>query len=141
MKKSIIIAIAICFSFILLIILMNYTKGEIKNITFEEYNNLINNKEDFILIIGKEECSYCKDYLETLNVVIKNYDVTFNYLDTSLLSIDEQKKLNKYRIGGTPTTIFIVDGEEKTIHNRIDGTADYDYIVNRLISTGYIKEG
>ncbi|MDD2434681.1 MAG: thioredoxin family protein [Bacilli bacterium] len=138
MKKYIIIVISI---FLVFILLMNYTKGDIKNINFQEYEQLISDQEDFILVLGQENCNYCKDYLSKLNRVIRQYKVTFNYLDIELLNKNEKTKLeSKINFEATPTTIFIFDGEEKTKYDRITGTADYDYIIKRLIKTEYIKE-
>ncbi len=142
MKKALIIISTLVIMFIILLVLMGITKGEVKEITFKEYMTKIENKESFILYIGSSDCSHCFEYSRTLGRVIKNHEVTFYYVDIKNFNQEEINKLkSKVRYEGTPTTAFIVDGEEKSTYQRIVGSEDYDYIINRLKETGYIKGG
>ena len=60
-------------------------------------------------------------------------------LNVSELSDKDSKTLSKYvNFSGTPTTVFMQDGEEKTTLNRIVGYASKNKIVERLESLGYI---
>jgi len=142
MKKILTIISILVLMFVILLVLMGITKGEVKEITFNEYADMIESKESFILYIGSSDCSHCFEYRRTLDRVIKNQEVTFYYLDIKYISADDSKKLeSKIRFKGTPTTVFIVDGEEKNTYQRIEGSKDYDYIIKRLKETGYVKGG
>lgn len=142
MKKFLIIIATLVVVFIILVLLMGITKGEVKEITFDNYINMVEKKESFILFIGSRDCPHCIEYKRTLERVIKNYKVTFNYLDIKNLSDTQMNKLNsKVRFSGTPTTAFIVKGEEENTYKRIVGSEDYEYIVKRLKETGYIEGG
>ena len=111
-----------------------------KEIDYDAYKEMINNKESFILFIGSDECSHCADYEITLNRVIKKYNVEVNYLN--LLDMSNEQ-LNEFKsqisFTGTPTTIFIKNGEEDSHYNRIVGAVDYDEVVKKFEDNGYIE--
>ena len=44
-----------------------------------------------------------------------------------------------FNFDGTPTTVFVIDGEEKTAANRIVGEASEEKITKKLKSNGFIK--
>lgn len=97
-------------------------------------------KEDFILFIGSEDCNHCSLYKVTLEEVIKKYHMDIFYIDISKLSKEEKSKLISYvNYSGTPTTAFIKKGEETSIYDRIDGNQPYDKVVEKLRKQGYIK--
>lgn len=126
----------------LILITVGCSKGltTYKEIDYNTYKEMIENKESFILFIGSSECSHCKDYEITLNEVIKKYHVEVNYLN--LLDLSD-KQLNEFKsqisFSGTPTTIFIENGEETSHYNRIVGALDYDEIVDKFAENGYIE--
>ncbi len=110
-------------------------------ISYKELNNMLNKKEDFILFIGSATCSACNNYKVTLNKVIEKYNVDIKYIDLSKLSEeDEGKLMAKFPISGTPTTVFIENGEENDTYNRINGSVKYSKIVDKLKKNKYIKD-
>ena len=73
---------------------MNFKKGEIispdsykeamtyvKKIRLSEVKDKINNKENFILYIGRESCPYCQKFAPKLAVAIQKTNQTVYYLD------------------------------------------------------------
>lgn len=109
-------------------------------VSYKELNKMLKNKNDFILYIGSSTCSHCKEYKETLNKVIEDYNLDIKYIDISKLSEKDSSEFqSNYPISGTPTTIFIEDGEEKDTYNRIVGSAKYSKIVEKLKENDYIK--
>lgn len=49
------------------------------------------------------------------------------------LTEDDQKKFKtEYAYNGTPTTLFINDGKEKTAVNRIEGNVSTDKLISKL---------
>ena len=132
--------------FLILIISLFIISGCSSNKTYEEIsysdlNNMLDNKEDFILFIGSDTCSACQIYEGTLNNVIEEYNVDVKYVDLSKLSDkDESVLTSEFPITGTPTTVFVVNGKEKDTHNRIVGSAKKSKIVEKFKENGYIKE-
>lgn len=100
----------------------------------------IENKEDFILVYSRKGCSHCAEYLPVLENVLTDYKVKGYYIDSEKFSKDDLKYVNSIaNISGTPTTVFIEDGEETTVVNRIVGTANRKKIVETLKDRGYIE--
>lgn len=147
MKKKIIIIVLIVLiiaGITLAIILNKNNKKEygLIHITFNELQEKVKNKDSFILVITRTDCSHCAEYKPVLTEVLNKYKIAAYQLDTDpdILSDEEIAKLKDIAsISGTPTTIFIENGEEKTTANRIVGTASASKIEKRLKSTGYIK--
>ena len=110
-------------------------------ISYDELNKMLEKKQDFILFIGSDTCSACNTYKGTLNDVIEEYGTDVKYINLASLSKAEESSLvSKFPINGTPTTVFITNGEEEDTHNRIVGSAIKSEIVNEFKENGYIKD-
>lgn len=113
--------------------------------TYEEINydtliNMVEEKQSFVLFIGSTECTHCDSYKSTLEEVIKKYQVRIYYVDISKLSKEENSKLKAIaNFTGTPTTVFIENGMETSMYDRIDGNRPMDKVVEKLKKKGYIK--
>lgn len=83
-KKITISIFSICTISLLAILYLNFKKREIitpdsykeamtyvKKIPLSEVQEKINNKEDFILYIGRESCPYCQKFAPKLAVAIQ----------------------------------------------------------------------
>lgn len=113
--------------------------GYIKEISFNEFIEKIENKESFPVYIGHEGCSYCVAYKPTLESVVKDYNITIYHIDNSKLTEDEAMEFSKYiNYSGTPTVAFITDGEEETTLNRITGKISLESTIARFKTNGYI---
>lgn len=109
-------------------------------ISYKQLNEMLENKESFILFIGSSTCSACAVYRETLNEVINEYNVDVKYIDLHALSDEDNVAVtNLFPISGTPTTVFITNGEEKDTYNRISGNVAKSKIVEKLKENDYIK--
>lgn len=118
-----------------------FGKTTYDEISYSKLNEMIDDKENFILFIGSSTCSACAAYEITLNDIIKEYNVDVKYIDLSKLSHDDESSLvSEFPISGTPTTVFITNGEEEDTHNRIDGNAKKSKIVEKFKENGYIKD-
>ncbi len=111
-----------------------------EEISYKQLLEKLDKKESFALFIGSSECSHCADYKVTLEKFIENYQVKVYYLNVINLSSDEYNHfVSLINFGGsTPTTVFITDGEEKTIYNRIVGAVEYSKIISKFKAAGYI---
>lgn len=130
------------FKFILmivgvLILVTGCSKSYIHNITYKEYQELIENKETFILEVMRNDCSACKSFKPNLEKVAKEYKIEIKTINTSKLT---DKQLDEFGISGTPTVIFYIDGKEETTASRIVGSVSQDKIISKFKASGFIEE-
>lgn len=138
MKKMVKVVI---FITMIIILVCGCTKeSHIKEINFDEFKEKIANKDTFALYIGNEGCTHCISYRPILEKVLDDYDITIYQLDNSKLTDEEYNEFRTYiNISGTPTIVFITEGEEETTLNRINGETSRDTTIERFKSNGYIK--
>ena len=121
------------------------------NLTLDELEKKVADKESFILVITQTDCAHCKQYKPILIDVLEEYKITAYEFDQQTLAHEEngnlvydQEQLGRLKaianVSGTPTTIFIEKGEEKSTTNRIIGSAERKKIINRFKSMGYIED-
>ncbi len=138
--KKLLIFLTIVTSCLLLLSGCKTKEKKIVDITLDEFKKKIENKETFPLFIGNDSCSHCISYLPILKKVVEDYDITLYHLDNSKLSEDELSEFNSYiNISGTPTVVFITNGEEETTLNRINGEVSREATISRFKTNGYIK--
>ena len=107
----------------------------------------IANKVDFILFIGSETCAHCAAFKDTVNSIVKNYQIKIYYIDINKFSNTESSKFKTIiNYSGTPTTVFIKNGSELKDENgnvtiyRINGNIEYEKVVNKIKKAGFIEE-
>lgn len=111
------------------------------SLDYKKFEEKINNKDSFILVITRTDCSHCQEYKPLLKQILLEYDITAYELDEEKLSEEEENKLKSIiNVSGTPTTVFITDGEEKQTSSRLIGSGTRSKIVSRFKAMGYIKE-
>lgn len=114
----------------------NYTQ-----LSYAELEAKLNNKEDFVLVIGSATCSACEIYEETMRDIMTENDIEIFFLDLDALSDEDSTKVySKFVYSYTPTTVFIKEGEETGTHNRIIGAGEYNDVLEKLQQLGYIGE-
>lgn len=107
-------------------------------VSYQELNNMIKDKQDFILMIGAESCSACKSYKFVLNKIIEKYKIDIKYIDNDKLSDDEYADLqSNFYFTATPTTVFVENGKET---DRITGNQKYSKTLEKMKEKKYIKE-
>ncbi len=117
------------------------SNGYLKDLSFKELQNKIDNKEEFFFVVTQDGCSHCENFLPVLEKVLNEYKVVGYNLNTTNMSEDENKKFDElFDVGGTPTTIFIKDGTEVSLLQRINGETTDTKLIQRLKNNGYIKE-
>lgn len=140
-KKAIILGV-VCLIILLGAIIGDrlLSKSYLSEIKYNVLMDKINKKEDFIILISQTTCSHCMDYKPKLEKVANKYKIMVYYLEADLLSGEEEIELKKHlSFRGTPQTIFVVNGEEKTAATRIDGDVSEEKIISKFKSNGYIK--
>ena len=101
--------------------------------------------KDGVLIGAYYSQWYANTLLQPLDRLIRNignkYGITFYDISQTGLKGDDQTFLkNVANIDGTPTTVFIEDGEEKATTNRLVGNVPEYRVIERLKAMGYIDE-
>lgn len=144
LKKKIIILCSIAVILLISALVIDKTIGKnyFNKITYQEVINKIENKEDFVLCISQTTCTHCQSYKPKLEKVANKYQINIYYIDVDLLTEEERKQFNKYVniSGGTPSTVFIKEGTEKTAANRINGDVSTEKIIKKLKQHGYIAK-
>ena len=124
-----------------IILLAGCEKNPLQEISYNELEKALNNKETFILESAQDGCHNCEEFNPVFKKVLKKYNLTAKQINLSKLSEEENTKVeNLYNITGTPTVIFIEKGEEPSISRRIIGAREEDFIITKLGIAGYIKE-
>lgn len=146
-KKTIFLIISIILIFsigvtISFAIASNKTTNII-SISGSELLEKLKNKETFILIRTQDGCHHCEEYKPVLNRVLTENNINAYELNTTKLRNESDEIKNEieklFNISGTPTTIFINEGTEKTTINRLVGTTTYSNIKEKLKEQGFIN--
>ena len=142
-KKKAIIIIIIC----LVLLIGGFTfdrilsKSNLEEIKYEKMMEKIDNKESFVILFSQTTCSHCADFKPKLEKVANEFNIKVYYLETDLLDEDTYAKLKQtFNFSGTPTTVFIINGEEKSAATRISGDTSREKIISKLKSNGFIDD-
>ena len=142
-KKRAIIIITICLIVLIgaFIADMILGKSYLKELKYSQFVEKMENKESFVLLLSQTTCSHCKDFKPKLDKIAKKYKITIYYMETDLLDKDTYDTFKKkyFNFDGTPTTVFVINGEEKTAASRIDGDVSKEKIISKLKSNGFIS--
>ncbi len=141
-KKKVLTLVKVCVAILVVAVIADLVLGKsyLKEIKFDKMVEKIENKESFVIVFSQTECEHCLAYKPKIAKVAKKYKLTVYYLETDLLNEKKEKELKKYfNFDGTPTTVFVIKGEEKTAANRIVGEASEEKIIKKLKSNGFIK--
>ena len=142
-NKKILIVISII---ILLVVAILYFFGyfDKKNycteISLEQLEDKINNKDTFILFIGSTNCSHCKDFQPTLNQIIKDYDLTIYYINVYKLNSDQNTKLlSLINYGSSTPQLYFIENGGYSQYNKLSGARSYKEVLSKLQKNGYVE--
>lgn len=132
------------FSIVLVIVLILsgcQNNSYLKEISYKEYQQLLENKETFILEVMRTDCSACINFKPKLTEVANEYKIEVKVINTDNLSEDEYNDLfDSTGITGTPTVLFYNEGVEKTISSRINGSVSKEKIISKFTANDFIEE-
>ena len=111
-------------------------KNYIHEISYKEYQELIRNKETFVLEVMKNDCVACRGIRPKLQKITKKYKVEVKFIDLKKLSQEENDSL---AVSATPTIIFYTNGEEETTTARIEGNVSEKRIIEKFKASSFIK--
>lgn len=113
---------------------------KLTEITGTEFKAKIKTQDSFILVIFKDGCTHCENYLPVFNDIAEEYNITAYKMNLTALSSADYSYLNGFVANiGTPLTMFFEKGTETSSLNRIEGNVSRDKIISRLKIMGYIK--
>lgn len=109
-------------------------------ITYNDYEEKVENGDAFIVIIERAGCSYCVQYMPIVEEVANEKKIPIYYIDTDTLTEDEYNLLSttnsylKRNSWGTPTTLFMLgDRVLDTIGGYVDKDAVLSFIDGRVV--------
>lgn len=95
--------------------------GEVglQQLTYQEYQEKVDNDESFVLVIERATCSHCVTYMPIAEEFASNYGVPMYYVDTDTFSEEDWEGFEKSNTflkknngsWGTPTTIVLAGNE------------------------------
>lgn len=137
----IVIVIGLCFGIYALAKVMEEQDSSeyFVELSGKEFKEKIENKDSFILVVTKSGCEFCEMYKPTFRQVaedykLKTYFINYRKFDNKYLKYYQ----SKFNVPSTPQTLFINNGEETTVSNRIVGNVPRYKIIERLTSLNYI---
>lgn len=118
---------------------INNESNYFKDLNINDFISLVDNKDDFILVISQTWCSHCTNYKPKVEKVANSNKVVVYYIEYNMLSENDKNIFNGYiEFSGTPTTVFFKDGVE-VVDARIAGDTTEDKIESIIKNNGYIK--
>lgn len=125
---------------LIVITLLTGCSSSLKRVDYDELEKMVKDKKSFILLISQDGCSHCEAYAPIIKKVLKENELTAYNLNITYISEEEYNKLKeKYSdFQGTPTTIFIKDGEEQK-DARLVGDVSKNKLTSTLKKEKYIK--
>lgn len=126
--------------FVLILTGCNKENKYLVEISYKEFNKMVENKETFFVEVMQDGCQYCELFTPKLEEVLMENQVTGYKLNLSKLTEEEYKEFSlNYGDDGTPTTIFLTEGKEISKMQRITGNVSKTKIVSKLKGNGYIN--
>ena len=100
----------------------------ITDIDYSKLEEMINNKESFILEVVQTGCSHCEEFSPRFKAVLKTNDEEAYSLNLYNMTDDELKKFNELTtsVSGTPTVLYFEDGKETS--HKINGAVSNEKI-------------
>ena len=141
-KKRILIIFISCIVILVGALIFDkiYNKEYYIELSYNQFVKKIEKKDSFVLCLSQTTCSHCAEFKPKLKEVAEEYKVELYYMETNLLNEEQTEALKKIvAFSGTPTTVFITDGEEKLVANRISGDISKEKLIKKLKSNGIIK--
>ena len=102
--------------------------GRFCYIDYSKLEEMIDNKESFILEVVQTGCSHCEEFSPRFKAVLKTNDEEAYSLNLYNMTDDELKKFNELTtsVSGTPTVLYFEDGKETS--HKINGAVSNEKI-------------
>ena len=110
-----------------------------KEVTLDEYLDLIKKDEKSIILVARPTCSYCEAFAPILSEAKDDLGLTINYIDTDKFSSDDWTTFNESldylseNEWGTPLTLIVQNGKVVDANN---GYVELDAIKTLFTDNG-----
>ena len=120
----------------------NKSSGELIEVNYDKLVDMVDNNDSFILVVSQSTCSHCATYKPKLIDISGEYGIDISYINYDTEDEDTQKQfLKEFKLSGaTPTTMFIKDGKEASMLNRLEGDLAEDRVIQKFVKMGFIEE-
>ena len=153
--NTVFIVIIVALIGALAVMVSNDTKNikieeKIKELTYDEYADVINDDKYSIILLTASDCGHCKNYKPYVNYAANEYDLNVYDVDVSSkdLTKDQYLKLHSYSalkdsynngnaVIPTPTTVIVKNGEEVS---SVIGNIGYDGFIDFLVQNKFITK-
>ena len=100
----------------------------ITEIDYSKLEEMIDNKESFILEVVQTGCSHCEEFSPRFRAVLKTNDKEAYSLNLYNMTEEEGKKFSELTtsVSGTPTVLYFEDGKETS--HKINGAVSNEEI-------------
>lgn len=100
----------------------------ITDIDYSKLEEIISNKESFILEIMQTGCSHCEEFTPRFKVILKENNLEAYSLNLYNLTKEERDKFNELTtsVSGTPTVLYFEKGKETS--HKLNGAVNNDKI-------------
>lgn len=100
----------------------------ITDIDYSKLEEMIDNKESFILEIVQTGCSHCEEFSPRFRAVLKTNNKEAYSLNLYNMTEEESKKFSELTtsVSGTPTVLYFEDGKETS--HKINGAVSNEKI-------------
>lgn len=100
----------------------------ITDIDYSKLEEMIDNKESFILEVVQTGCSHCEEFSPRFKAVLKTNDEEAYSLNLYNMTDEERKKFNELTtsVSGTPAVLYFEDGKETS--HKINGAVSNEKI-------------
>jgi len=115
-KKKVTILLGIVFCVILFIIIGSIYENSKSKKYLKDFYSAFNGSENKLVMIGRDNCSWCQLFKPSLDFMHDNYNLEYLYINTNELTSSSFNKLLK-EIGvkseefGTPYTVVVSNGK------------------------------
>ena len=94
-------------------------EGGLHLLSYNDYKQKIDNNEAFIVILSRESCSHCANFIPVAEEFAKEKELPMYYVDTDTFTAEDWKSFEKSNTflkknkekWGTPTTIVLAGNE------------------------------
>ena len=137
--KKFILLISITIIFVLITGCNNESYG-LKKINYNKLQEKMSNKDTFVLYIGSRNCSVCVNFEPTVKEVVSENKIIIYKLDIADFSKEEKTSLQEtFDFRGTPTIVYLSNGEETSVLNRLEGAVPKSTLIDYLKKNNIIK--
>lgn len=115
-KKKIIVLLSLVAAIILFIIIGSALESKKSKGYLDEFYSNLNGTENKLVMIGRDNCSWCQLFKPTLDFMSEKYEFEYTYVNTNELTNNVFNKLLKdinvdANSFGTPLTIVVKEGQ------------------------------